>query len=158
MYLGMVEDLFNLTNTRPGVALARGCARHLRDIGFESLPEVTLPSGLRADLMAIGPAGEIWIVECKSCRADFRSDDKWPGYLDWAERFFFAVPTDFPADILPMQCGLIRADAYGADLVRMPDAQRLAPARRKALILRFARLGAARQQVVSDPGAGAISD
>jgi hypothetical protein len=137
---------------KPGVILARGCARHLRESGFLSLSEVTLPSGLRVDLMVLGPAGEVWIVECKSSRADFRTDGKWPGYLDWADRFFFAVPGDFPCDILPEACGLILADGYGAELVRMPEMRRLAPARRKSLTLRFARVAAARLQAVTDPG------
>ena len=137
----------------PGVLLARGVARHLAGHGFVSLPEVTLPSGLRADLMALGPKGEIWIVECKSSPADFRSDGKWAGYLEWADRFFWAVGADFPADILPPDSGLILADGYGADIAAMPAAQPLAPARRKALTLRFARLAAARLRVLTDPGA-----
>lgn len=137
----------------PGVLLARGVARHLRGHGFESVPEVTLPSGLRADLMALGPKGEIWIVECKSSVADFRTDGKWTGYLDWADRFFWAVRADFPQEILPPDSGLIRADGYGAEIVSMPDASPLASARRKMLTLRFARLVAARLQGVNDPGA-----
>lgn len=137
----------------PGVLLARGVARHLGGHGFVSLPEVTLPSGLRADLMALGPKGEIWIVECKSSPADFRSDGKWAGYLEWADRFFWAVGADFPADILPPDSGLILADGYGADIAAMPAARPLAPARRKALTLRFARLAAARLRVLTDPGA-----
>lgn len=121
-----------------------------------SLPEVALPSGLRADLMALGPDGEIWIVECKSCRADFRSDNKWPGYLEWADRFFFAVPAMFPCNILPDDSGLLMADAYGAEMVRRPTSRRMPPPRRRALTLRFARLAASRQQAVTDPGAAAF--
>lgn len=157
MVWAMVEHAPIQTGAAPGVLLARGVARHLREIGFLALTEVTLPSGLRADLMALGPAGEIWIVECKSCRADYRTDDKWPGYVDWADRFFFAVSAEFPRDILPVACGLILADGYGAELVRMPDEHRLAPARRKALTLRFARMAAARQLAVTDPGAAGFS-
>jgi hypothetical protein len=141
------------TGVAPGVRLARGVARHLAGHGFVALPEVTLPSGLRADLMAMGPKGEIWIVECKSSRADFRADGKWAGYLEWADRFFWAVGADFPADILPPGSGLILADEYGAEIATMPAVQPLPAARRKALTLRFARLAAARLVAVTDPGA-----
>lgn len=141
-----------LTAHLSGSALARGVARHLRDLDVASLAEVTLPSGLRADVMAIGPAGEVWIVECKSSRADFRADGKWQGYLEWADRFFWAVPAKFPAEILPAGHGLIRADGYNAEIVRFPEAARLNAARRKAVTLRFARMAAARLQGISDPG------
>ena len=40
--------------------------------------EVTLANGRRADVLAIGRNGEIWIVEIKSSIADFRADQKWP--------------------------------------------------------------------------------
>ena len=158
IFSAMVDSAPGKTVETPGTALARGVARHLRARGFVSLAEVTLPGGVTADLMALGPDGEIWIVECKSCRADFRADRKWPGYVDWADRFFFAVPPAFPCEILPEDFGLLHADGYGAEVVRMPAARKLAPARRKALTLRFARLGAARLQAVTDPGAAAIFD
>lgn len=141
----------------PGIEIARGVARHLRGHGFMSLPEAPLPSGLRADLFAIGPKGEVWIIECKSSRADFRSDAKWVGYLEWADRFFWAVAPGFPRDILPVESGLILADDYDAAIVRMPVATPLAAARRKALTLRFARLAASRLQRLTDPGA-AVND
>lgn len=146
------------TRDAPGVWLARGVARHLHGHGFVSLAEVTLPSGLRADLLALGAKGEVWIVECKSSVADFRADAKWTGYPEWADRFFWAVSADFPHDILPPDSGLILADGYGADIVRVPDASPLASARRRALILRFARLAASRLQAISDPGAAATGD
>jgi hypothetical protein len=156
MMLAMIEPVPAAPYEKPGMQLAKGVARHLRDMGFMSLPEVTLPSGLRVDVMALGPRGEIWIVECKSCRADYRADGKWPGYTDWADRFFFAVPTDFPHAILPEETGLMIADAYGAEVLRMPATCKLAPARRKSLTLRFARLAAARQQAINDPGGAVI--
>lgn len=146
-----------LADCAPGALLARGVARQLRRRGIMCLSEVTLPSGLRADLLALAPDGEIWIVECKSCREDYRADGKWTGYPEWGDRFFWAVPADFPADILPPETGLIVADAYDAEILRFPDAARLAPARRKALTLRFARLAAARLQAVTDPGGVAFS-
>jgi len=138
----------------PGMAIARGVARHLRGHGFVSLPEAPLPSGLRADLLAFGPKAEVWIVECKSSRMDYLSDAKWPGYLEWADLFFWAVGPDFPRDILPSDTGLILADGYDAEIVRMPVATPLAAARRKSLTLRFARLAAARLQMLTDPGVG----
>ncbi|MEM0943885.1 MAG: MmcB family DNA repair protein, partial [Pseudomonadota bacterium] len=83
-------------------------------------------------------------VEVKSSRADFQADGKWPGYLSWCDRFFFAVPAAFPEALLPQDQGLIRADAYGAEVVRPAPLDRLAAARRKAITLRFARLAAER--------------
>jgi hypothetical protein len=106
--------------------------------------------------MALGPKGEFWVVECKSSRADFTSDLKWQGYLDWGDRFFWAVPTDFPVEILPGACGLIVADAFGAEVVRMPEPTPLAAARRKALTARFARCAATRLHLARDPMAAGL--
>ncbi|PTW48319.1 hypothetical protein C8N38_10870 [Rhodovulum kholense] len=136
----------------PGQLLARGVCRHLRDLGFATVEELAPAAGLRVDVMALGPKDEIWVIECKSSRADFTSDRKWTGYLDWCDRFFWAVDADFPSELLPPDTGLILADAYGADLVREAPESRLAPARRKALIHRFARHAALRLQALRDPG------
>jgi hypothetical protein len=136
----------------PGALLARGVARHLRGHDFMSVPEFTLPTGLRVDLMALGPKGELWVVECKSSRADYMADAKWQGYLDWGDRFFWAVDAAFPADLLPEGTGLILADGYDAEILRMPDATPVAAARRKALTLRLARMAAARHHALRDPG------
>jgi len=124
--------------------ILRGVQRLLRDHGFESLAEVVLGNGRRADAMAIGPNGEIWIVEIKSSIADFRSDSKWPGYRDYCDRLYFAVAPDFPIEILPQETGLILADRYGGDIRRDAPEIRLAGARRKAITIAFARVGAAR--------------
>lgn len=129
---------------RPGVVLAQGAARHLVDRGFAVLAEVSIPGHRRMDLMALGPKGEVWGVEVKSSRADFQSDAKWPEYLPYCERFFFAVPEGFPDDLLPVEHGLIRADAWDAAVLRMPEVRSLAPARRKSVTLAFARLAAFR--------------
>jgi hypothetical protein len=107
--------------------------------------------GLRVDVMALGPKGEIWIVECKSSRADFASDHKWEGYLEWADRFFWAVDADFPTELLPDDTGLIIADAYGAEIVRMAPEVRLAAARRKVMVQKFATTTARRLQMLRDP-------
>ena len=135
----------------PGQLLARGVARHLRTHDFMCLEEFSPERGKRVDVMAIGPKGEIWIVECKSSRADFAADAKWQGYLEWSDRYFWAVDADFPVDLLPPDTGLIIADAFGAEVVRMPDPTPVAPARRKALTLRFARCAASRLNFARDP-------
>ncbi|TCM84945.1 MmcB family DNA repair protein [Rhodovulum steppense] len=136
----------------PGQLIARGVSRHLRDLGFACVEELVPKAGLRVDVMALGPKGEVWIVECKSCRADFAADRKWQGYLDWCDRFFWAVDEAFPVDLLPPGTGLILADAYGAEILREGPETRLAGARRKAVTRRFARHAALRLQALRDPG------
>ncbi|MDQ2065814.1 MmcB family DNA repair protein [Xinfangfangia sp. CPCC 101601] len=136
----------------PGQRLARGVARGLRDLGFACVDELVLATGLRVDLMALGPKGELWIIECKSSRADFRSDRKWQGYLDYCDRYFWAVDSAFPQELLPAETGLIFADAYGAEVMRMGSLTPLAGARRKAVTQRFARVAALRLQGLRDPG------
>lgn len=102
--------------------------------------------------MGLGPKGEIWIVECKSSREDFMSDQKWRGYLEWCDRYFWAVDENFPIDLLPDSSGLILADAYEAEIVRMGAEHKVAPARRTALIRKFARHAATRWHAAWDPG------
>ena len=138
----------------PGQLLARGVARHLAALGFACVEEFVPERGLRLDLIALGPRGELWVVECKSSRADFASDRKWRTYLDWGDRFFWAVDAAFPTEILPEGCGLILADAYDAEVVRMAPEARLAGARRAGLTRRFAQHAARRLQALRDPGAG----
>jgi hypothetical protein len=138
----------------PGRRLQRGVARALLAHDFATAEELVPAPGLRVDLMALGPKGEIWIVECKSCRTDYISDRKWQGYLDWCDRFFWAVDGDFPTDLLPASSGLIIADAYGAEILRMAPESPLAPARRKVMTRLFARHAALRLQGLRDPGAG----
>ncbi|WP_300548571.1 MmcB family DNA repair protein [Roseovarius sp.] len=137
---------------QPGQLLARGVCRHLRGHDFDSIVEFTPERGRRVDVMALGPKGEIWVVECKSSRADFMSDGKWRGYLQWCDRYFWAVGPDFPVELLPDGTGLIMADAYGAEIIRMGPETRLAAARRAALTRRFARHAARRLHAVLDPG------
>lgn len=143
--------LAELDEKRPGQRLARGVCRHLLDLNFVSVEELTPTRGLRVDVMALGPKGEVWVIECKSSRADFTGDHKWQGYLDWCDRFFWAVDGDFPTDLLPFETGLIIADAYGAEVLRMAPECKLAPARRKVLIQKFARHAALRAQAARDP-------
>ncbi|MDX2264103.1 MAG: MmcB family DNA repair protein [Hyphomicrobiales bacterium] len=122
----------------------RGAMRLLRAHYFAALTEFPLKSGRRADILGLGPQGEIWIVEVKSSVADFRADRKWTEYRDWCDRLFFAVGPEFPHSIIPEDTGLIIADAYDAALIREAPETSLAPARRRALTLRFARLAAVR--------------
>jgi len=140
----------------PGQLLARGVCRHLRQHDFATLEEFVPQRGLRVDVMGLGPKGEIWVIECKSSRADFTSDAKWQGYLEWSDRYFWAVDADFPTDLLPEGTGLIIADAYDAEILRMGPETKLAAARRKMLIRKFARNAAQRLQAYRDPKTGTI--
>lgn len=135
----------------PGQVLARGVCRHLASHDFACVEEFTPERGRRVDVMALGPKGEIWVIECKSSRADFMSDAKWEGYLDWCDRYFWAVDAAFPSDLLPPETGLILADAYDAEIIRMAPEDKLPAARRTALTRRFARHAARRLQAVRDP-------
>ncbi len=141
----------------PGPRLARGVARALRALDFVTVEEMVPTPGLRVDLMALGPKGEVWVIECKSGRADFGADRKWQGYLDWCDRFFWAVDGDFPTGLLPEGTGLIIADAYDAEIVRMGPESALPGARRKALVQKFARQAALRLQGFRDPGVAAFT-
>ncbi len=145
-------------NLQPGQLLARGVGRHLRGHGFVSIEEFVPARGLRVDVMALGPKGEFWVIECKSSRMDFQSDQKWQGYLDWCDRYFWAVDTDFPTDLLPPDTGLIIADAYDAEIIRMAPEDKLAAARRKKLIQKFATDAARRLQRFRDPRLPALPD
>ena len=122
----------------------RGTCRLLVEMGAAPIIEWTLANGRRADIAAIDIGGEIVIVEVKSCREDFEADCKWRDYLEFADRFFFAVDKDFPQELLPTDCGLILADRYGAAILRESPRVPLPPARRKAAMLRFARHAAGR--------------
>lgn len=137
----------------PGQRLARGVCRHLRSLDFVTVEEMVPTPGLRVDIMALGPKGQLWVVECKSGRADYATDRKWQGYLDFCDRFFWAVDAEFPAQLLPPETGLILADGYDAEIVRMGPETALAGARRKAMVQRFARHAALRLQSMRDPGA-----
>ncbi len=141
---------------QPGQILARGVCRHMISHGFATVEEFVPSRGLRVDVMALGPKGELWVIECKSSREDFTSDKKWQGYLDWCDRYFWAVDADFPTDLLPQDSGLILADAYDAEIIRMAPESKLAPARRKALTHKFATHAARRLHALRDPGAAAF--
>lgn len=132
--------------SRPETTLAvtRGAARLLVEMAYAPLAEVGLPNGRRADLMAVGPKGEIVIVEVKSSAEDYLTDRKWAEYAPWCDAFFFAVAPDFPHALIPPEPGLIVADGFGGAVVREPGWTPLVAARRRALTLAFARLAAFR--------------
>jgi len=111
--------------------ISRGVMRHFSQIGLSSLSEFSPVKGLRVDIIALGLSNEIWIVECKSSQTDFKSDKKWRNYLDWCDRYFWAVDGKFPIDILPSDTGLIIADAYDASILREAPLNKLSAARRK---------------------------
>lgn len=107
--------------------------------------------GLRVDVIALGPKGELWVIECKSSKVDFQTDKKWEGYLEWCDRYFWAVDSEFPVEMLPDETGLLIADAYDAEIMRMAPEDKLAPARRKKVIQKFATDAARRLQAYRDP-------
>lgn len=131
----------------------RGTMRFLRaELDMACYAELPLANGRRADILAVGPKGEIWIIEIKSSIEDFRVDRKWPAYREFCDRFFFAKPPELDAEIFPESEGLIVADGHGAGILRHAADDPMAPARRKALMIRLARAGADRIHILMDPG------
>lgn len=133
------------------LAIARGTARLLRSLGFASVSELSLPSGRRADLVALNGRGEIWIVEIKSSVDDLRADQKWHEYRAHCDRLFFAFTQDLPCEIFPEQTGLIVADAYGAHMHCEAPEHRLPAPTRKLMTVRFAMAAAVRINRLIDP-------
>ncbi len=106
--------------------------------------------------MAVDARGHLVIVEIKVSKADLLGDSKWGDYLDYCDRFYWAVPPHLARHLeeerfLPAQAGLIVADRYDAAVVRDARPRQLSPARRKAEILRFARRAARRLAAQLDP-------
>lgn len=145
-------SLEDLAGRAVAQALARGVARMFAHHGFTSVFELTLANGRRVDVAALGADGTLLFVEIKSSLADFRADAKWSEYADHCDGLFFAVPEDFPRGVLPEDVGLIVADAYGGEILREAPVLALAPARRRAVLLRFAFHAADRLRRVLDPG------
>lgn len=140
--------------------LARGVQRLFAEHGFSSVLELTLANGRRVDVAALAGDGGLLFVEIKTSLQDFRTDHKWPDYLDYCDGLYFAVPEDFPRDILPADAGLIVADGFGGAILREPPLRALSAARRRAVLLRFAHHAAERLRRTSDPegeGLGAFS-
>ena len=145
-----------IDSTATAALLSRGTCRALDQLGYASLVEFPLSNGRRADILGLGKTGDLLIVEIKSSVADFRADRKWASYRDFADRLYFAVPNHFPQVLIPEECGLMVADPFGAALLRDGRTTPLNPARRRALTLRFARIGAARLYRCLDPEAGRL--
>jgi hypothetical protein len=138
-------------------SLARGVCRALDQLGYASLVEFPLANGRRADILALGKTGDLVIVEIKTSVADFRADRKWVTYREFADRLYFAVPYHFPQMLIPEECGLMAADPFGAALLRDGCMRPLNAGRRRALTLRFARIGAMRLRRCLDPEAGGLA-
>ncbi|MCF3642319.1 MmcB family DNA repair protein [Rhizobium sp. TRM95111] len=122
----------------------RGVQMLLSEMRHAVLPELTLASGRRADLITLSEKGEIWIVEIKTSIEDFRVDRKWPDYRRHCDRLFFATHKDVPLDIFPEECGLILSDGYGAHILREAPEHRLPAPTRKSVTFAFARVAAGR--------------
>src|SRR3974390_2344169 len=133
------------------LAVARGATLLLHAHGRCVVTELSLPSGRRADLVALDGSGEIWIVEIKSSIADFRADQKWQDYRSHCDRLFFATTIDVPCEIFPPDTGLIVADAFGASIACEAPEHRLHAATRKCILLAFARAAALRLSTLADP-------
>ena len=131
--------------------LARGTGRLFATMNQASVVEFTVRNGRRADVLALDARGRFTIVEIKTSLADFRSDAKWTDYLEFCDFYYFAVPADFPREVLPAEHGLIVADRYDAEIVRRSPEAPMNAARRKAQTLRFARLAARLLRQLCDP-------
>lgn len=131
--------------------VARGTRRLLRHLNFATVTELPLLTGRRADIVALAMDATILIVEIKSSVADFRADIKWGDYRTHCDKLFFAIPNTVPTEIMPQDAGLILADAYGAEILRQAPEHRIAPATRRAVLLRFAQAAAHRLHRLSDP-------
>jgi len=129
----------------------RAAARLCLQLGWAPLHEVRLANGRRADILALQPGAGFACIEVKSCMSDYLADGKWADYQPYCDQFFFAVDDEFPRQILPPETGLIVCAGHEADLVREPLCLRLLPARRKALLERFALLAAGRLAALQDP-------
>lgn len=128
-----------LSRPETTTAITRGVMRLWLDQGYAPVGELALANGRRADVAALGPRGEIVLVEVKSCAADYAVDHKWPEYLEFADAFFFAVGAGFPLELLPEEAGLIVADGFGGAVLRDAPRAALSPARRKAITIAIAR-------------------
>ena len=125
--------------------VARGVRRLLRQEGYSTILEFTLANGRRLDVAALGPDGSMLGVEIKVAIADLKGDTKWPEYLEFCDRFYFAIPPEFPDEFVPTGTGLIVADRYGGAIVRPSPEWQIHPSRRKAVTVRFGRCAADRQ-------------
>ncbi|MFL1461870.1 MmcB family DNA repair protein [Roseococcus sp. DSY-14] len=132
-------------------AVTRAALRACLARGWSPVLEVPLPNGRRADILALRPDGGFAIIEVKSCARDFLADMKWPDYREFCDELHFAVDLDFPQDLLPEDCGLWVSDGWEAAEIRAAFAHAMHPARRRALLHRFACVAAQRLAAATDP-------
>ena len=147
----MTLTLVDGRQSEAALAIARGARRLMRSLGLSTVTELGLRDGRRADIVGLGPDGELWIVEVKSCPADFRADHKWRDYAAHCDRLYFAISDATPAQLMPQDAGLILADRFGAAILREADKRPLASATRRAMMLRFAAVAADRLHRLVDP-------
>jgi len=133
------------------LAVCRAAARSCVRLGWAPVTEMPLPNGRRADILALLPDGGFVVVEVKSCARDFLTDGKWPEYRAYCDRLFFAVDLDFPQELIPADVGLLVAEGPEAVMLRDAPAHPLAPARRRALLHRYAVTAAGRLAALQDP-------
>jgi len=126
------------------MAVRTGVLRGFSQRNWVFVPELTLANGRRADLAALDPRGNIFIIEIKSSIADFRVDQKWHEYLEFCDGFYFASHPEVPMEIFPDTEGFILADQYGSEMIREANLNKLAAPTRKAMTLRIARTAADR--------------
>lgn len=138
------SPLIDGRQSQRALMVRRGVQRYLNEIRHAVLPELTLASGRRADLISVSAKGEIWIIEIKTSIEDFRVDRKWPDYRIHSDRFFFATHAGVPLDIFPEECGLMVSDGYEAAMIRDAPEHRLAASTRKSVTQHFARVAAQR--------------
>ncbi len=132
----------------------RGVMRFLRSVhDMTCFAEIPLANGRRADVVALGSKGEIWIVEIKSSLIDYKVDSKWPNYKDFCDRFFFCKPPELDGAIFPETEGLMVADGHWGEIIRPSAHEPLVSARRKAMMLKLARCGMDRVHALMDPSA-----
>ncbi|MEP1444104.1 MAG: MmcB family DNA repair protein [Hyphomicrobiales bacterium] len=144
-------EQFDGRHSTRATEIERGVGRYLRSLNFAYVPELTLPDKRRADMVALGPKGQIWIVEIKSSVEDFKADHKWQDYQNHCDALFFATLKDVPADIFPCEAGLLIADNFGAACMREAPEEKLSAPMRKKLTLMIARFAATRFHNLQDP-------
>jgi hypothetical protein len=137
------------------LAVCRAASRFCARLGWAPLPEVPLPNGRRADLLALLPDGGFAVIEVKSCARDFLSDGKWPEYRDFCDQLYFAVDLDFPQALIPEEVGLLVTEGPDATRLRKAPVHPLAPARRRSLLHRYAVTAAGRLAALQDPAGAA---
>lgn len=146
-----IVSLIDGRQSEIALRVARGTRRLWRSIGCSTVTELILLDGRRADIVALASDGSIFIVEVKSSPADFRADGKWRDYRLHCDRLYFAIPDTMPQSPMPEDAGLIVADGYGAEMIWEAPEHRVAPATRRAVLLRFAQAAADRLHALGDP-------